>query len=275
MHKTCPAQIKAAGAADGLQDGQFKAVVSVFGNVDSYGDVVVPGAFTDTLADWKASGESIPIYYSHQINDPTMNIGWVLDAEQTQTGLEILGQLDLADDAPPTAKTVHRLLKRPGGVRDFSFAYDVMDGSPVKDEDGNEHFELRALKLYEVGPTQIGANPATELLAVKRAAESAAQVAADFKAGRVLSSKNETTLTDALASLEVCAASIKNVLASVASTDADESKASTTQEKARETDPAKCEEPPGKGAKPEEPGHETPVTTWAAHLQQLEMEGSS
>ena len=38
-------QIKAAGPDDGLKEGQFRAYASVFGNVDSYGDIVEKGAF--------------------------------------------------------------------------------------------------------------------------------------------------------------------------------------------------------------------------------------
>ena len=53
-------QIK-AGPDDGLADGQFTAYASVFGNKDSYGDVVVPGAFADDLAAWKDSGQHIPV----------------------------------------------------------------------------------------------------------------------------------------------------------------------------------------------------------------------
>ena len=34
LRKSCPVQIKAAGEADGLSDGQFRAVVSVFGQRD-------------------------------------------------------------------------------------------------------------------------------------------------------------------------------------------------------------------------------------------------
>jgi hypothetical protein len=272
MHKTAPARIKAAGTADGLAEGQFRALVSVFGNKDSYGDVVMPGAFTDTLADWEGRGEAIPVYFSHQMQDPAMNIGWVVEAKETAEGLEVLAELDLADDAPPTARYVHRLLKRPGGVREFSFAYDVIDGSVEKDEAGNEYYELRKLKLYEVGPTQVGANPATELLAVKRVAEQAREAATAFKAGRVLSAKNEQTLKDALDSLQTCASSIKNVLASVAAS-GDEGKASTTQEQVRESGPATDKEPPGKGATAKEPGTQTPTARLAAHLNLMELEG--
>ena len=46
---------------------------------DSYGDVVAPGAFTDTIADWKARGETMPVLYGHRMDDPDYFIGGVKD----------------------------------------------------------------------------------------------------------------------------------------------------------------------------------------------------
>lgn len=154
-HATRAATYKAA-PSDG--DGTFEALVSVFGNVDAMGDAVMPGAFTDTLADWRAKGDPIPVVWSHQSQDPHAHIGQVLDAEERDAGLWVRGRLDL--DAP-TAAQVYRLLKG-RRVTQFSFAYDVTDAETV---DGVN--ELRAVTLHEVGPTPLGANPATELLAVK------------------------------------------------------------------------------------------------------------
>lgn len=268
MHKTCPAQIKATGAEDGLQDGQFRAVVSVFGNKDSYGDVVAPGAFADTLAAWKASGDRIPVYWSHQMQDPDYNIGYVVDAQETDKGLEVLAQLDTEADASPKARQVYRLLKG-RRVTQFSFAYDVEDGGPVE-KDGQSFYELRKLKLYEVGPTPIGANQETELLAVKRAAERAGEALADAKAGRTLSAKNEDELKAALEAAQATATSIKNVLASVASSDAQAGKA-TTPGQASDGGPAKDEEPAG--AKSEEPNRTSSVNTWAALINLTDLEG--
>lgn len=149
-------------AADGLEEGQFEALVSVFGNVDSYGDVVMPGAFAATLADWSEKGDPIPIYYSHQLRDPHMCIGEVLAAAERDDGLWVRGQLDL--DAPNAAQ-VHRLMQK-RRVTQFSFSYDIVDGG-FAERDGKDVYELRQLRLYEVGPTPIGANQETELLAVK------------------------------------------------------------------------------------------------------------
>lgn len=249
--KSCTAQVKAAGPDDGLKEGQFRAVVSVFGNKDSYGDKIVPGAFTQTLADWAATGNPIPVFWSHQMQDPEMCIGEVLEAVETSVGLEVLAQLDLDDDARK-AKQAYRLLKG-RRVTQFSFAYDIVEAAWVETED-EWWYELRQLKLHEVGPTPIGANQETELLAVKSAAEHAERfVRLDpaLKAGRVLSSKNETTLRESLTSLEDAAVQIKNVLAAVA--DADQE---SNDEKAKASEPAPDET--HDGAKSGEPMRKPP-----------------
>lgn len=268
MHKTYPARIKATGPDDGLAEGQFRALVSVFGNKDAYGDVVVPGAFTETLQEWGDSGDSIPVYWSHQMNDPDLNIGYVVEAEETDQGLEVLAQLDLDAEASPKARQAYRLLKG-RRVTQFSFAYDVVDGGPVE-KDGDSYNELRKLRLYEVGPTPIGANPATELLAVKAQIDA---LTADVKAGRVLSAKNESTLREALAALQDSARQIKDVLAAVSSeTDGKAGAPAPTQEQARESGTATDKEPPAKGATAKEPSRRTPVAALAAHLTLMDKE---
>lgn len=206
LYKDAPATVTTSDATEGT----FEALVSVFGNVDLAGDRVVKGAFADTLAAWADKGDPIPVVWSHQSFDPDMTIGQVLDAEERDDGLYVKGALDL--DAPKAAQ-VHRLLAK-RLVTQFSFAYDVVE---QEEKDGAN--ELRRVDLYEVGPTPLGANPATELLAVKQRAsiaewERATEKALDdvelrllervslgLKAGRVLSAKNETKLRDAVASI--------------------------------------------------------------------------
>jgi uncharacterized protein len=201
------AKVKAAGTADGLEEGQFLALVSVFNNEDTHGDVVRPGAFTQTLADWMAKGDSIPVIWSHQWSDPFAHIGHVVKATETLEGLEVLGQIDdlTGDDENPTAKQVYRLLKG-RRVTQFSFAYDVPNGGAawVKDDDRRwgGYYELRQLDLHEVGPCLLGVNRETELLAAK-----ALSLATGAKAGRVLSQSNYDLLASAHQSIgEVLAA---------------------------------------------------------------------
>lgn len=186
--KNAPAKVKAAGDSDGLAEGQFEAIVSVFGNKDSVGDVVMPGAFTDTLADWAAKGDPIPVLWSHSWNDPFAHLGTVLKAEERDEGLWVRGELDLDNDK---AAQVYRLLKG-RRVTQFSFAYDVVEGAWVEKDD-DSFYELRKLDLFEVGPTLIGANQETELLAVK-----AHDLAARLKAGDTIDVDALTAAHDAL-----------------------------------------------------------------------------
>ncbi|OKI52860.1 HK97 family phage prohead protease [Micromonospora sp. CB01531] len=198
--KTAPARIKAAGKADGLGDGEFEAIVSVFGNLDSYGDVVMPGAFVDVLDEWKAKGDPIPVIWSHNWYDPFAHIGTVLEAKETDVGLWVKGLVDLDPEAR-TAAQVYRLLKG-RRVTQFSFAYDIADASWAE-RDGQDVYELRKFgALYEVGPCLVGANQETELLAAK-----ARQLAAGVKEGRVLAQAHLDRLKSAHTALgEVIAA---------------------------------------------------------------------
>jgi HK97 family phage prohead protease len=222
-----------AGPDAGLEEGQFIAYASVFGNVDSYGDIVRPGAFKQDLADWKKSGYPVPLLYGHNAFDPDYNIGHMIEGEEDEKGLKGLYQLDLE---MPKAATVYRQLKS-GRVRQMSFAYDVIDSKAAK-VDEQDVMELLKLKTYEHSVVLIGANQETEVLAVKAA--SRAMLA---KAGRVLSSKNESALRSAYEQLAGAAGDIKNVLSALDSGD-DGKAADTADAKIEEPDGAKVEERP-------------------------------
>ena len=183
-------QVK-AGPTDGLAEGMFTGYASVFGNKDSYGDVVQPGAFTATLAAWKASGDVLPVYWGHDGGDPFSNIGGVIDAAEDPKGLLVTCQLDIEE---MKAAKVYRLLKG-RRVKQMSFAYDIVEGGPAKSETLGDYFSLDVLSLYEVSVVPIGANQETEILAVKHLAEA-------VKAGRVLSAVNESSLRDARGAID-------------------------------------------------------------------------
>lgn len=220
------------------EEGSFEALVAVFGNVDYAGDMVMPGAFTDSLAEWKSSGDSIPVLWSHRMDDPSYNIGSIDDAAELEPndpripewadphvkangGLWVRGHIDVGPDASPIAVQARRLLKQ-RRVRKFSYAYDVLDAKPTT-KDGKDVLELRKLRLFEVSPTQVGANDLTELVDAKARTLT--------KAGRVLSAKNESTIREAVTLLT-------GVLAAL---DGD----------AGSSEPAKAESP--SGVKAEEP----------------------
>jgi HK97 family phage prohead protease len=187
--KTATAKLKAA-EGDGLGDFQFTGYASVFGNKDSYGDVVQPGAFAETLAAWKTSGEVIPCLYGHDFTNLQNNLGWVVDAKEDDHGLLVKVQLDPDEE---NARRAHRLLK---GRRlgDMSFAYEVQEAAAEKSDDLGDYMSLRKLKLFEVSVVGIGANQEAEILAVKAAADA---LLSGAKAGRKLSAKTESAIRTA------------------------------------------------------------------------------
>lgn len=169
--KTMPANVEVTD-----DHGFFEAIVSVFGNKDAAGDIVMPGAFAKSLDQWQQAGDPIPIYWSHRLDDPTYNIGevkgaremlpgdthmpdWVSEHVKSHGGLYVMGQLD--DHG--LGKQVSHLLKN-RRVKQFSFSYDVLREMKSKDNSANE---LHELWLHEVGPTPLGCNPLTELISAK------------------------------------------------------------------------------------------------------------
>lgn len=162
--KVMPIQTKADDGED-LKEGEFVGYAAVFGNIDSYGDKIAQGAFSESLAEYAAKGRGVPAYWGHQMNDPMMNIGVTKAALEDNHGLRVHVKLDLDN---PNGAQVHKLIKE-GRVDQMSFAYEVEEAAWVDEagEDGESFFELRKLKVFEVSVVQVGANQATELLAVK------------------------------------------------------------------------------------------------------------
>jgi HK97 family phage prohead protease len=249
-----------AGPEDGLKEGQFEAYASVFGNKDSYGDVVIPGAFADTLSGWKDSGNLIPLLFGHNMSDPDYNIGQVDDAKEDDRGLLTLNQLDLEN---PKAVQTYRLIKG-RRINQMSFAYEVLEGGYAtrqkdpKGEDGpdnqEEYFELRKLKLYEVSVVPIGANQETEITAVK-AAELAERAFAD---GRIDSKTFESVLKSYVRWGEALTDYVKRTNAVLLGG-------------ASGTEPVKSEEPAPAEANDEEPAHD-PSAALKALAAQLKLE---
>ena len=213
-----PGQINAktrfkAGPDAGLEEGEFIAYASVFGNRDSYGEVVQKGAFTDTLADWDSKDNPIPLLWGHNFADPDYNLGFIKDPEEDDRGLKVHGVLDLQS---PKSAQVYRLLKS-GRVSQMSFAFDVeketyVEAEYVDNGDGTKtvtpgYWSLEKLKLHEVSVVPLGANQETEVLAVKSATD-----ALRMKAGKALSTKNETVIRDTIERLEDSLDALKSIL---------------------------------------------------------------
>lgn len=247
-----------AGPDDGLREGEFRGYASVFNVVDSYGDVVRPGAFAETLADWASKDLALPLLFGHNMRDPDFNIGHIVTASEDEHGLLVHGRVDLEG---PKGPQVYRLLKG-RRVGEMSFAYDVLEGGPAKNEVFGDFYELLKLKLFEVSIVPIGANPQTEILAVKH-------LAAAVKAGRVLSAANEDMLRSAREAIDAVLKSVESSEEPKGSptTDPQPTGLGTDQEKASDTRPS-----PGEpdGAAPGKASAESSVDDWARKLRLLE-----
>lgn len=145
--------------------GTVTALVSVFEVVDSYDEMIMPGAFDKSL---EAFGDDpIPILWNHQ---------WgVMDAhlaeakgEVTDEGLVLTMQFDLDD---PASLKAFRLLKSKR-IKEFSIGgFEPADGIKRVEKDGRDVWAIYEFELVETSLVLRGANPDTRLIDVKSAAE--------------------------------------------------------------------------------------------------------
>lgn len=139
-------------------DGVFTGYGSVFGNVDSYKEIVAPGAFADSLAAWKDSGRLPPVLWQHRSGEP---IGPHLDMREDGHGLVLKGQLLVNDVA--RAKEARALMKAKA-VNGLSIGF-------VPREDSFDRVTgirtLKKIDLWEVSIVTFPANPAAQITGVK------------------------------------------------------------------------------------------------------------
>lgn len=129
---------------------------------DSYGDIIAPGAFTETLQKWEESNANIPLLFGHRMDDPLLNIGVVTEAEQDETGLKVKAVFDMTNERGAYA---YKLVKE-GRLSKLSFAYDVLDAAP-RELDGMTVNELKKLDIFEVSLVPVPANQHAEVIEVK------------------------------------------------------------------------------------------------------------
>lgn len=142
------------------EDGTFKGYGSVFGNVDSYGEVVQAGAFADSLERIKASGDPLPALWQHRAGEP---IGGFDVLAEDEHGLQTEGWL-LVNDIPQ-AKMAHTLMKR-RVVKGLSIGYFV-EASSLNEKTGIR--TLEKLDLQEISIVTFPANAEAQVEQVKAA----------------------------------------------------------------------------------------------------------
>ena len=147
--------------ADALHDsGEFEGYGSTFGGEpDSYGDVIAPGAFAESLAAHKAAGTMPKLFWQHDVSKP---IGRWLEAREDAHGLYLKGKLNMDVQQ---AREAYSHLKE-ADIDGLSIGYRIREYS-VDTETGI--WTLEKLDLREVSIVSIGANESATVSSVKAA----------------------------------------------------------------------------------------------------------
>jgi Escherichia/Staphylococcus phage prohead protease len=137
-----------------VQDsGAFQGRAAVYGNVDAYGDRIVPGAFTESL---QKRGDVRPLLWTHDVGD-VLGTCKLSDAAD---GLNLAGTLDMNVGR---AKEVHSLMKS-GAVSGLSIGFTIPSGGT--EMDGSVRV-LKKVDLREVSLTALPANDQATVTQVK------------------------------------------------------------------------------------------------------------
>jgi HK97 family phage prohead protease len=164
-------------ASEGLKDGEFEGYGAAFNNLDSTGDIIMPGAFKDTLTEFLKTGV---IAWQHSWRDP---IGKPMECHEDEKGLFLKGKI-----SETTRGKDALTLLRDKVVQKMSIGYRTLDsewfdsldklaafasahGMRLKLEDLEGVFGgvrvLKSIKLYEVSLVTVPANDQADITAVK------------------------------------------------------------------------------------------------------------
>ena len=168
--------------SEGEKDaGTISGYFSTYDRIpDSYGDVIAPGAFTETIKKREESGHPFPLCWNHDLNQIIGKVDKIEDTEK--------GPLMTASFFDTPLAQEKRALVQEGVVFQFSFAYDILEAGPTEIEEGVKAYELKKLDLFEVSIVPIPANPRAEVT--------------DIKAGKRNSKADEDKIRQAISLLQ-------------------------------------------------------------------------
>lgn len=144
-------------ADGGEQDGVVEGYASKFGLLDRGGDIVMPGAFKASLADWRKKKAMPPMLWQHDSCEP---IGVWTDLEEDDVGLKAKGQLIL--DVPQA--TICRALIKAKAVKGLSIGYVTQDYEYDRETGARR---LKKLDLWEISPVTFPMLPEAQISSVK------------------------------------------------------------------------------------------------------------
>ncbi len=138
------------------EDGMFIGYASVFDVIDFQNDQVMPGAFTQSLKNYKEQNTWPKMLWQHDHNHP---IGVWLDMTEDSKGLLVKGRLLLEVSK---GREAYALLKN-GVTNGLSIGFSLEEASTSK----QGHQLLHKLNLHEVSLVTYAANPMAKVEWVK------------------------------------------------------------------------------------------------------------
>ena len=140
-------------------EGTVEAVFSVFNEVDSDGDVVMPNSIKSAYGD-----KGVAMVWAHDWKN-VIGRGEIVQDEQKAV---FRGQFIMDTQA---GREAFETVKAMGDLQQWSFGYEVVDyENGMFKKDGETEIEVRDLKdlkVYECSPVLVGANQNTYTMAVK------------------------------------------------------------------------------------------------------------
>lgn len=163
-----PLEVKFADG-DGAAAGSFEGYGAVFGNVDAYGDVIVKGAFKETLREWKKVKRLPPMLVQHggwgMTDSDGLPIGKWEEMEEDDSGLRVKGRLINLDTE--RGKALYGAMKE--GVLDgMSIGYRAKEFELGTKPDEPRR-KLKKIDLMELSVVTFPANGAARVSAIKSA----------------------------------------------------------------------------------------------------------
>lgn len=159
-----PFEVKLEG--DDSPIGMFKGYGSTFGNIDLGGDIVVAGAFRESLKEWRSNGMMPQMLYYH---DSEKIIGEWTKMEEDDKGLMVEGKLWIHGDLKVSEAIMSYNVLRSNSVKGLSIGYRVRDYDIQEQMDGTQVRMLKEIDLMEVSIAPWAMNPSAKVTGVKDA----------------------------------------------------------------------------------------------------------
>jgi len=140
---------------DKESDGTFSGYASVFNGLDAVMDVILPGAFKDTLKNDRAP----TMFVNH--DSFQVPVGDWIELSEDDHGLLVKGRIDLNHKDGPT---VFSALKRKA-MDALSIGFNIPSGGAEEKDDGTR--EIKAINLKEISIVNFPADDAARISVVK------------------------------------------------------------------------------------------------------------